>query len=447
MLKQIITSVLVIGFFAPVAFGAKLNYDRYEVLFTNPECADYKYRDSIRTQDGKSWRSGKSKNVFCTYDDANKSGTRHVSPQQRLIDWIRNEDEGINIPVKELFLAYLSFSNSRVVNALCEASQERGVKITVVIDESSDTTKADKLAACKYKNNPDIFPKIIQRGHSGGIGYAHNKLFFVNPNSSKVRIAFSSGNMSSGTVLHHENWHFITLPEDQYFVEAHRCLMEGQLSRTHSSSKRKYSDFIYQCKQNIEHREEYDIKTFFIPGEGQRATRYIQRSIRRADQIDIGAHRLSYNVLLRSLGNKLHYEEDTKMRLVVDDDIFWVGNTDNKVGDNGFWEYNNVQRLVRDGAQVKYMETNHHSHLLHHNKFLTFKYLNSKKPFAVFCGAGNLTGTAFNSNFENFYYIRIPAVRQAFKDQYDKFWGVDGGRGMATPPTKMPEYDEVPEGV
>ena len=51
----------------------------------------------------------------------------------------------------------------------------------------------------------------------------------------------------------------------------------------------------------------------------------------------------------------------------------------------------------------------------------------------MFAGAGNLTGSAFSTNFENFYMIHIPEVHEAFTSQYKHMWN-----NLATGYNNMP---------
>jgi hypothetical protein len=86
------------------------------------------------------------------------------------------------------------------------------------------------------------------------------------------------------------------------------------------------------------------------------------------------------------------------------------------------------------------METNHSQHLLHHNKYLVLNMpAGSERPSAVFCGAGNLTGTAFQSNLENFYYVEIPEVVAAYNRQYDHVFA-----DLATATGDLPSANVLP---
>lgn len=414
-------------------YTGALRHKGFEVRFTNPVCKDYHYsaNQSVTSNSGQVLTQ-KPKNTFCSYTDTTVSASRPEAPQYKLIEWIKDPE------TKEIFFAYLSFSNRTVQEELCRAVTDRNVKITFVLDDTTDLTRANALLACAPANGDPAFkPQLLRRGHTTGIGYAHNKIFFINPNIGHMRIAVSSGNMSSGIVLHHENWLFIQPERDTYFAEAHRCLMEGQIN--HYQSKSKYENFIKQCRSQIQHREETDIKTYFVPGEGGEATKAIEAGVESAENIKLAAHRFSYNKLLASLKKELESNHPASLQMLLDDDIYWAGQGQ-QVGDNQRTEYTNAINLQRKGGKIKWMETNHGEHLLHHNKFIVFNQpQGATKKSGVFTGAGNFTGTAFNSNFENFYYIEMPEVVDAYNKQYDMMWN-----SLATETEMLPRQNILP---
>lgn len=417
-----------------LSVGAPLRYDSYDVLFTNPLCKKYEYETPIKSVSNKTL-THKPENVFCTRADSAASAARDGAPQKRLIEWIR--DPG----TKEIFFAYLSFSNSVVADEICKAITDRNVKVSFVLDSTSDTKLADKLLACKPSNgDPNLAPKFYKRGHVSGIGYAHNKLFFINPSGDHPRIVFSSGNLSSGVVLHHENWHFIQVPADTHFAQSHRCLMQGVID--HAESGAEYRKFMSTCRGAITKGEEKDIRTFFVPGQGNLATKALVTGIQSAKKIDLGAHRFSYRTMTEALRSRLTGSNKAEIRLVADDDAYWIGQGI-ETGDNTKDEYWEIKKLADVGMKVKWMETNHAMHYLHHNKFAIFTQpQGSNTPDGVFCGAGNLTGTAFSSNFENFYYITIPHVVDAFKAQYKHLY-----EDLATSPQDLPKENVLPPGT
>ncbi len=413
------------------AAANKLRFSEYDVLFTNPVCADYSYDQEVHSIGGD-LLTQKPKNVWCSRSDAAASGDRDEAPQKKLLSWIDDPE------TKEIFFTYLSFSNRVVKNALCRAIEERSVRVSFVLDSGTDLATANSLLECAPGDGVEAHrPKMYLRGGVGGLGFAHNKTFMINPTEGQFRLAFSSGNMTSGIVLHHENWHFITPERDTHFTQAHLCMKKGVIE--HGSTATQYKRFIKGCRETIEYPEESDIKVFFVPGEGDRATKFMTDAIKAAAQIRLAAHRFSYNKMLAALKTAMNSDSPPDLDIVVDDDMWWVGQGD-ATGDNIISEYYNVDNLIELGAEARWMETNHTEHLLHHNKYLVFNMpAGSRKASAVFSGAGNLTGAGFNTNFENFYYVEIPAVVDAYNVQYDHVWDE-----LATATNDLPAENVLP---
>ncbi len=144
-------------------------------------------------------------------EDFDKNAVRESSPHYNLVKLI-NEKE-----IESLFFTFLSFSNDDIANEICDAIK-RNIKVSFIIDSNSEDrpgsrSALDMIAECRPENLADgeepNFPATYFRGNAKGIGYAHNKIIIAKyKNSDKVKLVYGSGNMSSGTILHHENWHF-----------------------------------------------------------------------------------------------------------------------------------------------------------------------------------------------------------------------------------------------
>ena len=395
----------------------------FEVLFTNPVCAEYKYERPVLAEDG-STLTAKPKDIYCKNSDQQVSAERSTSPQYRLIEWTNDPK------TKEIFIAYLSFSNRPVADALCKAAK-RGVKLTLVLDSApEEDSTGNELAEGLKRCGTDV--AVHYRGQRNGLGYAHNKIFMVNPGDKKeVRIVFSSGNMSTGTVIHHENWNFITTSPESHFAQAHLCVREGMIN--HGDSKRAFSAYIAECRKAIKTPEEDDIQTFFVPGEGKKAFDTLSDLARRSDRVEAIAHRFSGN-FIRLFTELLDKGQD--VRLINDDDMYWSWKLREDTGRNTRMEAFKVLPLREKGLKMKFLETNHSQVILQHNKFMVFE-LGARD--AVFTGAGNFTSAAFDQNFENFYVIRTPEAVRAFQEQYGRFWNE-----KATAPEKMPRQNVLP---
>jgi hypothetical protein len=426
------------------AFGSSIkdfDFYKYEVAFTNPQCSAYEYDETVYSFDGNILNS-KPKNVFCQYGDKSPNQKRKASPHYKIRGLVTNPE------VKELFLTYLSFSNSDIATAVCEGIEKYNTKVTFIIDKNNEPdakrrAKLDKVANCKpSKKFIDAgianYPKVAFRGNEDKLGYAHNKIIMAKykKHNKKITIVFSSGNMSSGTVLHHENWHFLTTSTDSYFAQAHECIKTGMLNHALPKNGKKainiFKTYIKSCRANITAKEESDIKLYIVPSDGPKAMKNIVKNIKKSVSVDVAAHRFTHHSLINAMSQAAKSGKD--VRFVADDDIFWTGKVNERngrvnckikdkvqIGANMCNEYFNVKKVEKAGVKVKYMQTNHNSHLLHHNKYVIFEYANGDG--AVHCGAGNFTGAAFgtsrySTNFENFYFIKIPEVVEAFKKQY-----------------------------
>lgn len=399
------------------------NHYEYEVLFTNPICREYKYDKPVTANNGETLYA-KPKNVYCKPSDAKISAERADSPQTRLLEWINDSK------TNEIYMTYFTFSNQAVANALCDRLEKGNFKLSLILDlaNTEDTKLTDKLKACD-KNNGNF--NLYYRGNTGGIGLAHNKILMVNPNDKvKSKIVFSSGNMSSGVVLHHENWNFITVNSESFFAQVHVCVFDGMIN--HSKNKQEFKTFFTECRSKIQAKEEDDIKTFFIPVDGNFATKAIQTEFAKADSIFVTSHRFSSANIMAEIKK---YSSKKEINVVVEDDIYWTGKLNKPIGRNSQDEAQKVEELVKASANVRYLETNQNAILLTHNKFIVF---NKGNETTVFTGAGNLTGAAFTTNFENFYMVNIPEITKAYKEQSEKLFK------MATPEERLPSEYVLP---
>lgn len=460
--------ILLLSFTSSVFAASLKDYEfyNYDVFFTNPKCPAYAFEEPVYSFNGE-LITKKPENVFCTYSDTQINQTRKSSPHYNLVKLFSDPD------INEITMAYLSFSNKDILKTLCETSiGKNNTKLTLYLDKGnkSDAGKFEKiknLLDCKpakkfIEQGIANYPEVKFRGQSAGIGYAHNKIILAKykSNPQKTMIVFSSGNMSSGTTLHHENWHFVTTSLNSYFAKAHECIFQGmdkhykgtrgneRLGLLPKLGKTNFAEFIKQCRSEIKFPEEADIKVLIVPGEGEIAMDNIFSKLKKAKNISIAAHRFTHKALASAIAKESRNKKKV-VRFIADDDIFWAGKLNeingqvkcygssnpNKVplvGANMCGEYYQVKKIEKAGAQIKYMETNQRNFLLHHNKYIIFDFENEAD--AIHCGAGNFTNAAFSQNFENYYYITIPEVVSAFKTQYDYVWNI-----LATAEKDLPQ--------
>ena len=196
-------------FIASSAHAAPLaslpGYD-WEIIPTNPVCATVAQKAGAVDRQGQTLLNY-PQNAWCKKSDLTTNLERTDTPDYRLLQWISQDD------VTHIRMAYLSFSNKRVAQALCQALR-RGVKVDLVLDSGKSSPLTDELEACQA-DNFNYYP----RGNVPGIGFAHNKVTLITrKENANTQIVISSGNLTSGTVLLHENWHFVSVPTASHFT-------------------------------------------------------------------------------------------------------------------------------------------------------------------------------------------------------------------------------------
>jgi hypothetical protein len=382
---------------------------KFEALFTNPVCDTYSYEAPVLSESGNTIEA-KPKNVYCKPADEAASVARSNSPQYRIIEWISDKE------TKELYLAYLSFNSKNVSKALCSAVS-RGVKLSIVLDGGEDgkNPSLNKEAEALRKCGDSTLVNITYRGSTSGLGYAHNKILIVNPGSKTTKILFSSGNMTGGTSINHENWNFITTSGSSYFAQTHKCVVEAMI--TAGDTKANFTKSLNSCRGEIKAQPEQDIQVFFSPVDGPLALAKITEAGKKATLVEAMSHRFSGQLaeLFKTL-----LAEKKPIKFILDDDIYWSYKRHQNVGRNTSFEAFKIYKdLILSGMNTKFLQTNQNVYQLQHNKFMIFTF---ETGGAVFNGAGNFTTAAFTKNFENFYFITIPEVVKAYNKQYDLYF-------------------------
>jgi len=408
--------------FSLTANAARLSdYSHYEfdVRFTNPECREYFYTKPVDSVGGERLKA-KPKNAFCTFSDAAKSSSKPESVQYKLLSWIKSSE------TKEVFFSSLSFSNSAVRAELCRAA-ERGVKIRFVLDQNTELKEADALAKC---GRDGAHPEYVLRGGGEGTGYSHSKFFIFNPQSKDmIRIIFSSGNVSSGTALHHEAWNFVRTSVESHLAQKQICLMDT-LWENEDSSKRGFMRLFKECLSQIETPEEEDIQMRVSPFDGDEIAEYLRRELAQSRRLYVMAHRFSMTALVDGISARL--KKRLPVQFISDDDLYWAGNGNFPENRNTLLEWNIVDRLMGQGMEARFVETNHWANLFQHNRMIVFDR-------ELLIGSANWTNAGLRENFESFYMVQIPSVVRAYAEQFEYLWG-----NIATAVDDLPQENVQP---
>lgn len=388
----------------------------WDVVPTNPQCEVVNYEPGTLNRQGEPL-SEYPQNAWCKRSDVEKNLLRKDTPEFKLL-------EGIQDPkTTHIRMAYLSFGNERIAKALCDSLQ-RGVLVELILDSGKTWPIEQELKNCHSQNF-----KYYSRGNTGGIGFAHNKVtFFTKKSSSDMEIVIGSGNMTLGTILTHENWHFIKAPRTSYFMSMHECLWEGMTK--HAESAKRYKEFLRQCRQQINSPPERGIELFFIPGDGNTLLARLQDELKSSAWVAGASHRFNGRLIKNILLDVLNSGIPVKM--VFDDDLFWARVNRKGFGLNQFAEALVVMELEKKGMTSKYVQTNHKERLIHHNKF--FVWGHQDRADGAFFGAGNLTNSAFTENFENFYLVTLPEVTEEMHRYQQHLW-----QNLSSEPRDLPQ--------
>jgi len=409
-----------------------LDLFEYEVRFTNPDCPIYEYDRPVRSQSGD--LLFKKPRTYCNQKDMRRASRAAHSPIRKVLQWVNSSE------TKDITVLTFSLSNSSFINALCKA-QKRDVDVQIVMDDGTDPEKTrqtiSRIKKCKNSQGHSI--EVLIRGGEGGLGIHHNKLLAINAktDNAPLQIAYGSANFSSGLVLHHENWSFVTVQKNSYFAQNHLCMLEGVIA--HGRSKTRFKEYINDCKDEITFEKESDITLYIAPIEGDQSMEQITRAMLRAKQVDLAAHRFSNRSLIDGLYSFIEKNGASKLRMFFDDDMFWAAKDGRGFGNQDRNESRLVRGFLKAGVEPHYAQTEDRQHLLHHNKFVLLR--DSKgQPTALHTGAGNLTNAAFNKNFENFYFITRPDVLEKYARQYSYLFEEVGTHGRDMPVDREPSF-------
>jgi hypothetical protein len=120
---------------------APLRFTSLVPAFTNPACRLYPYAEPQLSVGGESI-STKPQGAYCTNLDLDTTRALPNRPLGLALGWIQDPS------TRSIFVSALSMNHELVADALCRASKERGVRVTVVIDAQQQEDAAARLREC-----------------------------------------------------------------------------------------------------------------------------------------------------------------------------------------------------------------------------------------------------------------------------------------------------------
>lgn len=365
--------------------------------------------------------------------------------------------------VKSIRAAYFSFSNKKIVQRLCNAANQRGLKVKLYMHFEQIMGQAQILSTCS-PGNIQVIPRGKAFNEPGG-WLQHAKIFLASESedplpisaagaaSGRTRFSSSSANMSGyGLSLHFENWMFIEAPTSDYLTQANLCFFQA-IEAMGQQDRALFASTFKQCREAIQGEQRSDIVFYPVPHNqvNPQAFKALEQAITGAEvSIKVAAHRLTTKTLYKKLAQKA---ATIPVKVVLDDDTLRTGvKNGGLVQDVGADDVLALRSLRDAGADIHVMQTNISAEgmrHLHHNKFMV---IDEK---LVFAGAGNFTNASMNAsglgNIEHFYVITVPEIVQAYSRAYDGLFGIstplaqhpvagNPERGINCPPNSFCEF-------
>ncbi len=393
------------------------------------------------------------KKTFCENIKGNdiKPSTELSGMVKKIIEQL---DAALMDPKKsKVSVAYFSFSNKEIQKKFCSLSAN-GVQIRVFLDNNSGPKpgqpgQIDEL----IMNNPECLDsegrlnvKLSYLGGNTKIGDGgiwqlhHNKFLMIESPNQKVKLNFSSGNLSTfGTSLHLDHWVMTNAAPETNFIRSHKCVLHGLEAAVDKSKEplasgkiigQSYIQAREKCfdemnvtpRQSLPNTDDQIEKTLaaeeIAPLFSPNNNRYVEKSFISAlgkvpsnGYIYIAIQHFLHPGVSAALTKAAARGVD--VRLIMDDDAL-----------RGESDVPGVDIMIKKlilikGIQIRFAETNRQAGgggALMHNKFAI---LNGQMTFS---GAGHYTHAAMNVNWENFYFTKNKIILLSYKKYFSELW-------------------------
>lgn len=391
------------------------------------------------------------KSTFCLNE--NNEDLKKATDLSGMVDVaVKQLDTTLQDPKNSsVFVAYFSFSNKGIQRKFCELSS-KGVQLRVFLDKGS-TGQIDDLvmnnSACKDETGK-LNVKLTYLGGntngdagSGGLWQLHhNKFMLIEVPNKKIKLNFSSGNLSAfGTSLHLDHWVMIEAPANTNLVRAHKCVMQGldaaatKVQETMVTSDQTAGQTYIAAREKCFDKEDVlprqnsaqylssqidsvlkteEIAPLFSPNNNQ----YVEKSfIAALNKVPAGGN--IHIAVQHFLHSGVSYaltkaaQRGVDIRIIMDDDAL-----------RGESEVPGVDAMIKklsqvEGIKIRFAETNRNAGgngAMMHNKFAI---LNGTMTFS---GAGHYTRAAMNMNWENFYFATNKTLIKNYQAYFQELW-------------------------
>lgn len=398
-----------------------------DLQFTHPKCALQRYVLPVKDGTGATLKS-KPENVYCVSSD------RDRPENELLLQRFRNVFTPTDRKILAVRVYAYSFSDGLLLNAICEAAVN-GASVTMVVSAGSDGEQDDAsespyavriLENCRDRNSLGQRLRVGMYPASRSIPSFHPKLYMVEYDNRTVAMVVGSGHPGRGLTINFDHWLFLDGQASSDMWKSATCFANAVETITLEKLGVQHAFPLYAACA-IPKSPDQAIQSFYMPMERASFISTLDAAVRNAHSIDIAMFSVGSPDMLAALQASLR--QGGQLRLLLDDDVSWAFRYPcTNCNASPEWMRDWVYPLMEAGAEIRFMETNHHcqANVLHQKLMIT----KGAGKTTVLLGSSNFTKAALGTlqssnmigNIENNYLTSDASLVQQAQRGFDEMW-------------------------
>lgn len=336
-----------------------------------------------------------------------------------------------------LYMAFMSFSEPTLFEGLCGLGK-RGLEFDGFFDSKAGPPSGLGYRLenqCQGPTSGNVRVHYMGMPKSGRSGWRlhHNKYFLADYGTRGAEIVFGSANVSNnGVSINFENWNFVTGHLQEDFLNDFLCDAKAMIQARKAGNEEDDPDvFRDQLERCLSYSDlsppsvEKLLKrpggvVLFAPDPLDRNFKLLKNQIDRipkGGRIQMAVYFFMHKPLIHAL--QAAVKRGVPVDLLIDDDL---ENGHISIPTQKTYWYELI-RPEASGFSIRYLDTNETAFQMQHNKYVILHGVDGDKPPRVFGGAGQFTQSAFETNYENFFYVEDRDVVEKYIEQFESLWG------------------------
>lgn len=327
--------------------------------------------------------------------------------------------------------------------ALCDKLTARTKEFGVAVQrDTGSELVVEYLLDCARKKG---VPKVSGRYGGlavGGITSFHPKLVYLETESRRLGF-IGSGNITRSRM---NTDYFVRLPSKPIsaghqisptvglnYVDWIECVTQGLIDDGQKDTHEEIAQIREKCRLPSSDSE---MMSFLMPTDSRKALLRMAFLAASYDEVSILTQGFNSNDITWILTQALL--DGKKVRVLVDDDIFWAKEDPMEKLMNYAYEYeDHLAPLVSSGADARFLITNHNDIIgnYQHAKLYAFRSANNKSGVCI-VGSANATSSAFRDNVETLIEVEGDLC-VASQNWFDELWD------RSVPAQMMPSKDPL----